>query len=281
MLNKFLDFVLNSDFSKFFIVAFLVATVHSLTGFFSVFSWVAVLMSLIPIISETSFLKDKLSYDQRQQIQQNSMLLSSIAWSVFMWDTLNTAPQAYTLTFVILSAATLLTFSNLKSRLIIIVPVLLSFLVLLIFVQTPAENLLAIYTVLFLSLLLFIQSTTQAQDKSSAVLDNSIDASEKMNLISEIDLATTENQGLKNKIKQAELELSAAEMAEMEFLATMSHEIRTPLNGIIPLLDILLDSELSDFQRDYLSTAHVSAIQMQKLIDDLLDYSKVKQANFQ
>jgi len=65
-------------------------------------------------------------------------------------------------------------------------------------------------------------------------------------------------------------------MAKIEFLATMSHEIRTPLNGIIPLLDILLDSELSDFQKDYLSTAHVSAIQMQKLIDDLLDYSKVE-----
>ena len=72
------------------------------------------------------------------------------------------------------------------------------------------------------------------------------------------------------------MKLSAAEMAKMEFLATISHEIRTPLNGIIPLLlDILLDSELSDFQRDYMSTAHISAIQMQKLIDDLLDYSKV------
>ncbi len=81
---------------------------------------------------------------------------------------------------------------------------------------------------------------------------------------------------LKNRIRQLETDLSSAEMTKMEFLATMSHEIRTPLNGIIPLLDILLDSELSDFQKDYLQTAYVSAKQMQKLIDDLLDYSKVE-----
>ncbi len=81
---------------------------------------------------------------------------------------------------------------------------------------------------------------------------------------------------LKNRIRTLEADLSSAEMTKMEFLATMSHEIRTPLNGIIPLLDILLDSELSDFQKDYLQTAFVSAKQMQKLIDDLLDYSKVE-----
>ncbi len=81
---------------------------------------------------------------------------------------------------------------------------------------------------------------------------------------------------LKNRIRALETELSSAEMTKMEFLATMSHEIRTPLNGIIPLLDILLDSDLSDFQKDYLQTAFVSAKQMQKLIDDLLDYSKVE-----
>ncbi len=81
---------------------------------------------------------------------------------------------------------------------------------------------------------------------------------------------------LKNRIRVLETDLSSAEMTKMEFLATMSHEIRTPLNGIIPLLDILLDSDLSDFQKDYLQTAFVSAKQMQKLIDDLLDYSKVE-----
>lgn len=81
---------------------------------------------------------------------------------------------------------------------------------------------------------------------------------------------------LKEEVKELKVKLSAAEMAKMEFLATMSHEIRTPLNGIVPLLDIVMDTELNDFQQDYLSTAHTSATQMQKLIDDLLDYSKVE-----
>ena len=81
---------------------------------------------------------------------------------------------------------------------------------------------------------------------------------------------------LKEEIKGLKVDLSAAEMAKMEFLATMSHEIRTPLNGIVPLIDIVMDTELNDFQKDYLTTAHTSATQMQKLIDDLLDYSKVE-----
>ncbi len=81
---------------------------------------------------------------------------------------------------------------------------------------------------------------------------------------------------LKEQIKKLKVDLSAAEMAKMEFLATMSHEIRTPLNGIVPLIDIVMDTELNAFQKDYLTTAYTSATQMQKLIDDLLDYSKVE-----
>ena len=88
--------------------------------------------------------------------------------------------------------------------------------------------------------------------------------------------AKAEIRDLREEIKNLQVDLSAAEMAKMEFLATMSHEIRTPLNGIVPLIDIVMDTELNDFQRDYLNTAHTSATQMQKLIDDLLDYSKVE-----
>ncbi|MCF6318100.1 MAG: ATP-binding protein [Proteobacteria bacterium] len=276
MLNKFVGFVQDSDFSKYFIVGLVVAIVHSLTGYFSIFSWVAVLISSIPVIVGIAFFTNTLSYDQKQQIQQNSLLLSSIAWSVFMWDTLNDAPQAYTVTFVVISVSALLVFNHLKIRLILVTPVLLTYLILLLFVHTPAEILLAGYTLLFLVLWFLIQPLTGLKTSRTNASEEHMEASEKMDFISRLDLAKTDNQKLINKIKQSELDLSAAEMAKMEFLATMSHEIRTPLNGIIPLLDILLDSELSDFQRDYLSTAHVSAIQMQKLIDDLLDYSKVE-----
>ncbi|MCB1559560.1 MAG: response regulator [Xanthomonadales bacterium] len=84
------------------------------------------------------------------------------------------------------------------------------------------------------------------------------------------------------KHKQLERELIAAKqaaeaatMSKGEFLATMSHEIRTPLNGIIPLLDILRGTPLQDDQREYVRTAFQSARQLLRIVDDILDYSKL------
>ena len=68
----------------------------------------------------------------------------------------------------------------------------------------------------------------------------------------------------------------AATLAKGEFLATMSHEIRTPLNGIIPLLDLLLSTPLQTDQREYLSTARESAGELLRIVDDILDYSKLE-----
>lgn len=74
----------------------------------------------------------------------------------------------------------------------------------------------------------------------------------------------------------AKQEAEAATMAKGEFLATMSHEIRTPLNGIVPLLDLLRSTPLRSDQRDYLNTAHQSAIELLRIVDDILDYSKLE-----
>jgi len=67
----------------------------------------------------------------------------------------------------------------------------------------------------------------------------------------------------------------AAMMAKGEFLATMSHEIRTPLNGVLPLLELVLATQLAPDQRDYLSTAHASARELLRIVDAILDYSKL------
>lgn len=58
-------------------------------------------------------------------------------------------------------------------------------------------------------------------------------------------------------------------------MATISHELRTPLNGIIGLSQILLESELSISQREYLKTINVSAVSLGHIFSDIIDLEKI------
>ncbi|GEM_PF-1478914 len=86
----------------------------------------------------------------------------------------------------------------------------------------------------------------------------------------------TDYKEIQERLTEAKTAAERASMAKSRFLANMSHEVRTPLNGVLGMLQLVLRTDLTNEQREYLEVGLHSCRGLLTVINDLLDLAKIE-----
>ncbi|WP_372528172.1 ATP-binding protein [Piscinibacter sp.] len=95
-------------------------------------------------------------------------------------------------------------------------------------------------------------------------------------LVDTLEQKTSDLEAQAHELERSRQLAEQANVAKSQFLAMISHELRTPLNGILGTTELLLDTPLTDKQRQYTETAHRSGSALLALVDDVLDLSRIE-----